>query len=312
MRILLAFAVLVTLSACKRNDKFFQEKVIDGDPRYNQNYKLDSSTSETYAVDVDILWVIDNSGSMGSYQQQVIDNSTTFIQQFTTSSRLQWKMGLISTDEIDPPYAGFSSPLDYQTLNPAQIFNSAVAMLGTLGSGEEKAFTPTLGVLNRYTNFMRPGAYLIQIFVSDEYEQSYISTAQFLSNMKTKMGGDLSKYIAYGVYSYGSNDSWNNKYNEVVQQTNGKVYSLDSQDFGVLLADMGKDLVQKVTTVYPIVLLDKRPIIGTIQVLYKGRILIPGTDWVYNATYNYVEIRNTSVLDNKVLDINISFQVDRS
>ncbi len=309
MRYLAALLLVVMTSSCK-NDKFLVEYRPDVQGRFSKTYKMDTSTAESYAVDVDVLWVIDNSGSMGPYQQRVINNSATFIQQFATSSRLHWKMGLISTSFAEGPYMGFNSTVDYLTLDAANQFNTAVAALGVQGDGFEKTFDPTSKVLRNYPNWLRPNAYLVLIIVSDELEQSNMSTSQFLTFIQGKMGGSLGRFIAYGVYGRDSNEPTNQKYNEIVQRTNGKIYQLDSPDYGVLLAALGKDLVQKTTVVYPIVMLDQKPMIGTIQVVYKGRVLVPGTEWVYIPDYNLIQFQDPKAFDNKVLDVDISFDVD--
>ena len=278
MKYLVALLLLVVTASCK-NDKFLVEYRPDVQGRFSKTYKMDTSTAESYAVDVDVLWVIDNSGSMGPYQQRVINNSASFIQQFASSSRLHWKMGLISTSFYEQPYMGFSSTVDYLTLDAANIFNTAVGKLGINGDGiAERTFEPVTKVLRNYPNWVRPNAYLVLIIVSDELEQSSMNTSQFLTFIQGHMGGSLGRFITYGVYGRDSNEPGNQKYNEIVQQTNGKIYQLDSPDYGVLLAALGKDLVQKTTVVYPIVMLDQKPKIGTIQVVYKGRVQI-GRAW---------------------------------
>lgn len=313
MKILAALLIfsLVGATSCQRNDKFLEKPYGFQKSRYSKTYLFDTSSAESYAVDVDILWVIDNSGSMDPYQQAVINNSAAFISQFTSSSRLHWKMGLISTDISDPPYMGFSSVVDWQTSNAVQTFNAAVSRLGTMGDGvAEASFQPTLNTLNAYPSWLRPNSYLILIIVTDELEQSRIDTAQFLNGIRQKMGGDLSHFIAYGVYGPASNDFWNKKNEEVVTQTGGKIFSLMSPDYGVLLADLGKDLVTKTTVVNPIVLLDERPIVSTMLVLYKGRTLIPGKDWTYNPKYNFIQVTNPKILDSANLNVDISFEID--
>ncbi len=307
---MLAALLLLVMTASCKNDKFLVEYRSDDPGRFNKNYKMDTGSSESFAVDVDVLWVIDNSGSMGPYQQRVINNSAAFIQQFAASSRLRWKMGLISTDTSENPYMGFTSLVDYQTLDAANIFNSAVGRLGTLGDPFEKTFEPTVQVLSNYPNWMRPNAYFVLIIVSDELEQSRMTTSQFISNIQARLGGNPNRFLTYGVYSSGSNDSLNQKYNEIVQRTNGKVYPLDSPDYGVLLAALGKDLVQKTTVVYPVIMLDQKPRIGTIQVVYKGRVLKPGAEWVYIPDYNLIQIQDPNILDSKMLDVNVSFEVE--
>lgn len=306
-----ALVVLMLVVAGCKNDKFIQQYDPWVEGRYSKTYKLDTTTSENYAVDVDILWVIDNSGSMGPYQQRVIANSAAFIQQFKANSRLRWKMGLISTDESDNPYMGFTSPVDWTHADPGLEFNNAVAQLGTWGSGWEESFNPTLKHLNNHPNFLRPNAYFVMIIVTDEVEQSTIGTQEFINRIVAKVG-TIAKFFAYGVYTRGSNDAWNKKNEEIVQKTSGKIYQLDSNDYGKLLSELGKDLVSKTSVVYPTILLDQKPKIDTIRVVYKGRVLLPGSEWMYNPEFNYIQITDPTILDTKYLDANVSFEIDRS
>lgn len=311
MKIFTTLLVLALTISCSRNDKFLQRSYEFDKTRFQKTYKFDTTSSESYAVDVDILWVIDNSGSMGPYQRAVANNSAAFISQFTAASRLHWRMGLISTDNSQQPYMGFSSVVDWQTANATGMFTTAVGRLGTSGdSWAEQTFGPTIRVLNAYPGWLRTNAYLIVIAVSDELEQSSISTQQFMADIQRKVGGDISRFVVYGVYGPDSNKSYNDKYDEIVRLTGGKSYSLDSPDYGILLADLGKDLVKKTTVVDPIVLLDQRPIADTIIVKYKGRILIPGKEWTYNSQYNYISVRDPKILDTSKLDVDVSFEID--
>ncbi|MBU6376246.1 MAG: hypothetical protein KGQ59_09645, partial [Bdellovibrionales bacterium] len=101
---------------------------------------------------VDIIWVIDNSGSMGAHQQNVISNTALFMSQFVRSGNvLDWKMGLLSTDKGDNPYVGFlpGQELTSTTPNNVSVFQSAVRRLGTEGSYEEEGFEPLLQALRR-------------------------------------------------------------------------------------------------------------------------------------------------------------------
>jgi hypothetical protein len=309
MRILLSLVVLFLTLSCGRDDKFLETPSYFQKPRYAKTYKLDTSSAQSFAVDVDILWIIDNSGSMDPYQQAVIRNSASFIQQFSTNSKLHWKMGLVSTTLWEPPYLGFDAVVDWQTPDVITKFNLAVGRLGTSGDGvAERTFDPVQKVLRNYPTWHRPGAYLIAISVTDELEQSNMSVQDFLNVISGVVGGDMTHSLHYGVYGPKSNDFSNQKNNEVVQATNGKVYQIDAPDYGVLLADLGKDLVKKILVIHPIIILDQRPVPGTIQVIYRGKVLMPGRDWIYNPQYNFVQIQNTKLIDTKFLDIDISFE----
>lgn len=123
---------------------------------------------------VDILWVIDNSGSMFSHQQNVIANTALFLSQFVRSGNLlNWKMGLVSTDKDDNPFVGFGPGRELTSSTPGnvRIFQEAVGRLGTNGTHIEEGFDPLLQVLRSYPDFVRPTSTLAVIFVTDAKEQ---------------------------------------------------------------------------------------------------------------------------------------------
>lgn len=310
------FVLLSMISGCTRDDRFL-ENVPQAPPppfRYERYYKMDVNTSMSYATDVDILWVIDNSGSMGVYQQQVIDNSAEFIREFTKNTKLNWRLGLISTDERDEPYLGFDSVVDWQLADPVSEFNAAVAKLGVGGDSDEKTCKPVESVLKKYPDFLRPGAYFILIVVSDEPEHSTIDLDQFIGDQIRRVDGDTNRFAVFGVYSPGSNDYSNDRYKQMVEKTNGKIYDLSAPDYGVLLSQMGQDLVVRTASVNPVIMLDQIPKPGTIVVKYKGRVLKPGIrslggDWTYDSRYNVIHINNPSIVDRRALNVIVSFEL---
>ncbi|MGE4130378.1 MAG: hypothetical protein AB7F86_02000 [Bdellovibrionales bacterium] len=324
MRWLCLLALVFTVS-CQRDDKYLE--VVQPEPppkkprpiqpsepsRFSKNYLLHTTSSEIYAVDVDIIWVVDNSISMDPYQQALIDNSSAFISQFATKSKLHWKMGVLSTAIRESPYLGFNQPVDWRTPGAINLFNGAINRLGLNGDTTERAFSPILRALNSYPNFLRPGAYLVLILVSDEEEQSGMTIPAFLQALGNKLGGDTDRVITYGVYGPDSNRI-NTLYDDIVQATNGIAYDITSPDYGILLSNMGQDLVQKISAVHPVIMLDQQPKSNTIEVAYKGRKLIRGVashggEWTYNPNYNLIEIQNPDILDPKVLDVEVSFEL---
>ena len=56
-------------------------------------------------VGVDVLWVVDNSGSMSEEQGQVVANFQDFINEFI-SLGLDYHMAVVTTDMDDANYAG--------------------------------------------------------------------------------------------------------------------------------------------------------------------------------------------------------------
>jgi hypothetical protein len=231
---------------------------------------------------VDILWVIDNSGSMSTYQQEVIANTDLFMQEFTRKSQVRWRMGLISTDESENPYLGFRSPFEWTAANPVNLFRAAVGRLGTGGSGTEKSFVPVLTHLRRNPTFLRPGASLALVFVTDAEEQSSQSEGDFLTQL-AQVRGRADQLLAYGVFGAddlgcgagngeGRWDYAGSPYEGVIASVNGRVYPI-CQPFGPSLSDLARDLVQRVNT--PVLYLGRRPDPSTLVVRHKG-VVIPG------------------------------------
>jgi hypothetical protein len=288
------------MAGCQRATDYLHHVVSQPPDTLNFTHKLKELQGESR---VDILWVIDNSGSMGSHQQAVIRNANLFIQEFVKNqSVLDWKIGLISTDEYEKPYLGFAAgmELDKSTANPVSTFAAGVNLLGIYGSGIEKPFLCAQRALQNHPNFLRKGAILALILVTDAEEQSSISGADFVTFLAQQKAGSLKQVVYYGVLGptdWGcpaSDSTWNfpnSPYEVVRQAVGGKDFPLCSPSFGTNLADMGKDLVKRITS--PKIALTKRPQIGTLRVSWRGTDLKAGPKadggfWSYDFDLNAI------------------------
>jgi len=292
-------------------------------------YDLKIASSSDVIPAVDILWVIDNSGSMAPYQQAVIQNTQLFMQNFTGNTRLTWKMGLISTDESQQPFLGFTPTtlLNANTPNPVATFQAAVGLETTNGSDIEKTYGPVLNVLAANPSFHTPGAYFAMVVVTDEEEQTTtgslslpLPTSKFLNQLGTLVGGK-NKIVTYGVFETEEKCGQNgflyatSRWKQLIDQTHGKKFSLCDPQFGQVLSDLGTDLIQTISTLHPVITLESHPIPSTIQVRYNNILLKSGFfedggQWVYDPVENIIKITDTSILDGKIPQIEIAFDVD--
>ena len=135
------------------------------------------SMSSFASQKVDILWIVDNSGSMESIHSKIIRNSQKLFSQITETN-LEWNMGVISTDKDDRPYLGFGGDFNSNTNNADTIFAMAISNLGTNGSANEYIFKSTLDKLSEYPHFVKSDK-LIIIMITDEKEQSLQYGSQF-------------------------------------------------------------------------------------------------------------------------------------
>ena len=140
---------------------------------------VDSFTQHMSVDGIDIIWVIDRSGSMGTHNDRLIAGVEAMIAALPTAD---WRLVMISAD---------SSRSIISTefpLVPGDDGEDARDMLATLTSApREEGFNSIYEyiVLNPYSNtWMRPDAGLLVVFVSDEDEQStieYPAVADFMS-----------------------------------------------------------------------------------------------------------------------------------
>lgn len=158
--------------------------------------------SEAYVQrKIDILWVIDNSGSMDTSQANLAANFQSFINRFEQLG-YDFQMGVTTTDAYlayhynndnrsrlkdrgkdtkgtancgdDTDVVSGVRIMDRNTPNLSQVFLANIKQ-GICGSGDERGLSSMEHALQNDLNssFRRPGAFLSVIIVSDEEDLSY-------------------------------------------------------------------------------------------------------------------------------------------
>lgn len=240
---------------------------------------------------LDVLWVIDNSGSMNQFQTNLSTNITSFVTAFTQSGA-DYNMAVITTDR----YA-IGPILTPQTPNVEQQMANLV-MVGIGGSGMEKGIQMSHKALSSATSagvgsaFFRADATLVVIYVSDEQDWSNPGWASYLSFFDTiKPTG---QFIPYGVISDvpgGCQYTMTNGatrtlqpgtgYWDLIDYYGGSWYSICATDWGVQL----QDLAGEVTGRRMFQLDEPDPIVETIEVTVNGQVT---TLWEYDENTNSV------------------------
>jgi len=234
---------------------------------------------------IDIMWVVDNSGSMGDEQQSLADNFDVFIRDFIVRGT-DFRMGITTTDTSRPSTAGATVPGSFESLTAIQANANEQAFIsnfknkiqvGTRGSGNEKGLEASELFINRYkTEWMRDDAYLIVVYVSDEEDQSPKTKEEYLAALqasKTNAG-----YVkAYSIVNTVPCQSANGltcgfeRYGYQSEQTAGTVADIKSNFAGVL-QDIGDSIINLLDT-FP---LANDPIVGTIEVRVNGVVQASG------------------------------------
>lgn len=134
-------------------------------------------TQGTASAQVDIVWMIDDSGSMENDQQAIKDNSAAFTSKLTAAN-VDFKLMVITSNVQDNGKLTNLCDGYVTSANASEFGDCAIVGTNSSGSGKEegleamrRALDPSYssGALNG--DFLRAGADLHLIFVSDEEDE---------------------------------------------------------------------------------------------------------------------------------------------
>jgi hypothetical protein len=150
---------------------------------------VDSFIQPNTVDGIDILWVIDTSGSMHRFDAQLLLGIETMLTALPPTS---WRLAMIPND---PSPAVLE---DQFPLVPGDDILDAEAMYSSMGrGGREEGFDSVYEYVinNPYAaTWMRPDAGLLVVFVSDEQEQSddhFIDVIDFTTWYRSLRGGSV-------------------------------------------------------------------------------------------------------------------------
>jgi hypothetical protein len=308
MKYLLLLTLLFTVACEKESEYLYHDELPD------RQYGSRTMPMEYLFSDnrIDVLWVVDNSGSMSDIQQNIVRNSAVFMESFLGSTTINWKMGVISTDKSENPFLGFNEAFDTNYLikhgkeKTQRDFENAINSLGTNGSATEYVFYNITNKFTQYKDFLTPGAHLAVIMVSDEEEQSQdgygagYTAMNFLSQV-TGFIDDGKQIRFYGALSardlegcrWGPNYA-NSPFEQIIDETGGFNVSA-CIDFGERLGEIAKDIINM--SFEASITLKHRPKLDSIRVVYEGKDLPVGPEaqggvWTYSEQYNTIDFYN--------------------
>jgi len=247
------------------------------------NWKKDIFEKDSTPVS-DILFVIDNSGSMAEEQANMATNFDYFMNALTALS-VDYHIAVITTDS--PVFRG---PI-ITNLNPDPISEFAYQVqAGTNGSsyemGIEMAYLATKsgGQASPGSSFFRSAAYFSIIFISDEEDSSPKSHMDYLSHFQSLKAASnlIVSHAIAGDYPYGcSTATFGEGYFELVNDMSGDFLSICSSSWGVGMESLAVQAAGTSTFV-----LSDQPIEDSISVSIDGVDISLG--WIYDVSSNSI------------------------
>jgi len=261
----------------------------DGDGDY-EKWATDSFEQDE-TVDVDILFVIDNSGSMNTNQSNFKSNFSSFISVFSAAG-VDYRIAFITTDDASFVNGQVISPT---TPDPIVAVNDIVDMIGTTGSPNEKGLyqsylsTTTGGDAAPGGAFFREDAKFVVIYVSDEpdHSTSSMSPSDYSSHFRgLKSSANLAvAHAVAGDYPGGCSGNgsaqFGDGYYDVVGLLGGTFLSICASDWGLSMDTLARESVAESTFI-----LTEQAVEGTIEVEVNG---VQSTDWFYDVSINAVQ-----------------------
>ena len=211
---------------------------------------FEQNTAETASVD--ILWVVDDSGSMGDEQEALARNFDVFIKDFIKRD-IDFKMAITTTD-IEKVNQLNANDFELLTDEAAKrdenkFFDDFRRMIrvGTRGSGREQGLKTSMDFLNRFQSWLRTDSYLIVVYVSDEQDQSPLEVAEYVTGLQA-LKTDATKVKAYSIVTQEvlPNKKWESigtRYMDVSTATNSPIANIHN-DFHETLKDFSIKILE--------------------------------------------------------------------
>lgn len=323
----LVSAVLSLSAGCQEYNLQGPETVVTSyNPPDLEVARKEDRVTQVAVPAVDVLFVVDNSGSMIEEQDNLRQNFEGFMDYFTDSG-LDYHVGVVSTDMDDRQQSGRLQQDDgrggryidntYSGADAVSSFRQRAA-LGTNGSRDERGKDAAYTALTTEANstnagFYREEAVLSIVVISDEIDYSRkISTQEFISWMNSLKPEDDQTWFSSivgpaprGCSSGAGNAEEGVGYLEVTDGVGGITYSICESDYSSVLEELGMQAAGLKREFF----LSEAPVPDTITVSVTtdgDREKFDEDAWTYSGTRNSVTF--SSYVPDPLAVVGISYE----
>ncbi len=233
---------------------------------------------------VDILWVVDDSGSMANERRRLVTNFSRFVQELL-SLRVDFQMGVTSIVFNDGGRLRGTTPIiTNKTPNPQAVFATNTTFPASRSRWEQglrmtqfALTSPNIDPGGPNAGFLRSNAALAVIVVTNEDDSSFGTTDYYARAFKSLKGPGNENLITFSAIAgalpngcvppgeaglYGSEAGAGFRYAEVATKTGGTIGSICDVSFEDTLVKIAQAL-NTLKRVFPLTI---TPIAGSIRV----------------------------------------------
>jgi len=222
------------------------------DVRFTENPLQIDTFQQTPVPTVDILWVVDNSGTMREEREELGNKFDQFMSRLE-AVEADFHIGIISTDTADPTHSGRlqgdPKVITTETEDAKSVFIANVDLPETASRTERGLDAMRLALSEELldgpnSGFLRQEASLFVIVISDEDDHSIGPTryyARWLEHLKGRGDENLVSLSAIvGQQPDGCEGAEaGSRYLEVQTETDGLFHSICEEDYGPVVEELG-------------------------------------------------------------------------
>lgn len=279
---------------------------------------------------VDILWVIDNSGTMGPKQTNLKNSISAFMNSFVNEN-FDYHIAVVTTDisgtgqgACDVGNPTIVTPL---TPNPVTTVGNN-ANVGFFGSPDAHGLDVVQMALSNpnaagcNAGFLRSDAFLAVIFFSDADDdttatvpalEAYLDTIKppfTLPNGTSVHAWSASSMVVNDLadpncVALGPASELGTKYMQIANDSKGTIASICAPDFSAGLLSVATKILQATTAIH----LNRTPSVNTIGVVENGAFLSQSNvnGWQYDASINSIVFYGSAIPNGPGVSINVFY-----
>lgn len=246
-------------------------------------YTKESNSS----LKADILFIMDDSGSMSDEQNKVANSISSTFNTVMTNFGIDWKATVIGTERARNYLNKYISNPSINDINKL----ASQLHMGTWG-GDEVGFLKAYGYLTNGDITIRNNSKLSIVYISDEIAHSTLADIGGIPNINNSYFVKNNIKVSVIIPTFLQNN--NNLAYQLANLTGGVVADIDVSNYDILMSEIAKSVGGTASKIQ----LSETPCdVNSIEVLING--VVANSGWIYVPNSNSIIFDNISTIQNQ-------------